>query len=63
MPKNLGLAIVGSHASVLIRKLLREKEKREILICKHIPREFAFWGAENIKDNRNTISASEHSWS
>lgn len=44
MPKNLGLAIVGTHAYVLLRKLLREKEKREILICKHTPRECVFWG-------------------
>lgn len=62
MPKNLGLAIVGTHAYVLIRKLLREKKKRKILICKHKPREYAFMGTENIKENiRNIISASGHS--
>lgn len=58
MPKNLGPAIIDTNAYGLIRKLLREKKKREILICKHKPREYAFMETENIKEN---ISASGHS--
>lgn len=46
MPKNFGLAIVDTHAYVLIRKLLREKEKTEILICKPTSRECAFLGTK-----------------
>lgn len=62
MPKNPGLAILRTHAYVLMRKLLKEKEKREMIICKHTPRECAFLGTENIKESsRNTISASGHS--
>lgn len=30
MPENVGLAMLGTLAYVLIRNLLREKEKREI---------------------------------
>lgn len=34
MPKNLGLAMLATYAYVLLRKLLREKQEREIQYTK-----------------------------
>lgn len=49
MPENLGLAMLGIHACVLIGKLLREKEKREMQYA-NSHKKMCFFGIDKIKE-------------